>query len=115
MTDQRRKLTESDVREIIQLYESGDYSAGALSRQFGVARSQISMILTGRSWRSVTGGVHRSRYTAEQLTAYQQQRAAVSDQLDAAVSRIAAELDMSTPDVWAHVRMIARYPSTKGR
>ena len=46
---QQRKLTEHDVRDIIDLCEQG-YSQIRLSEMFGVTPSSINNIMRGRNW-----------------------------------------------------------------
>ncbi|QWI10076.1 GIY-YIG nuclease family protein [Bacillus mycoides] len=48
-----RKLTEDDVREIKRLLKQG-VSHGELAKQFGIARSGISKISTGKRWSHIT-------------------------------------------------------------
>lgn len=47
------KLTENDVRVIVQLL--GTKSQSAIARQFGVSQRAISKIATGATWAHVTG------------------------------------------------------------
>jgi hypothetical protein len=49
------KLTESDVREIVHLYQSGT-SQRELARRKEANQSTIQAILSGRTWVTVTGG-----------------------------------------------------------
>lgn len=43
------KLTEADVHQIIALHRDGA-SIGEIAKQFGVSRSNISLITTGKAW-----------------------------------------------------------------
>lgn len=53
------KLTPKQVEEIRMLSEK--YSNKDIAKMFGVAPNTISYIITGRGWKSVTGGANRSR------------------------------------------------------
>lgn len=109
--DRRQKLTESDVREIIRVYDADTaVTAGMLSRRYGVAKSQISMILTGRSWVSVTGGVNRSRYTTEHISTISARRDEVAGKLTEFVRQTSIDLDMPAEDVLVHLRRVLRTP-----
>jgi hypothetical protein len=43
-------LSESEVRQIKELYSSGNISSMALAKQFGVVKSSILRIVNGRTW-----------------------------------------------------------------
>jgi hypothetical protein len=47
------KLTEMEVVEILRLYKTGKYTQEQLSDMYGVERSRISDIYTGRSWKHI--------------------------------------------------------------
>ena len=49
----KAKLTETDVRSILELYAAGQMGYRRLARKFGVGNTTIRAILEGRSWRSV--------------------------------------------------------------
>ncbi len=51
----RSKLTDGDVLEIVQLYESGGYTKVALGKRYGVSDVVIGNVLAGKSWSHVTG------------------------------------------------------------
>jgi hypothetical protein len=47
------KLSHLDVARLLQYHSTGDHSQDALAERFGVAQSQISRALSGRSWTEV--------------------------------------------------------------
>jgi hypothetical protein len=47
------KVTAADILRIKALYATGDYSQATLGEMFGVSRSNISIIILGKSWRHV--------------------------------------------------------------
>lgn len=47
------KLSIDEVRQIKQLYETGDFTHDALALKFGVSRGAISSIMSGRRWRRI--------------------------------------------------------------
>ena len=49
----KAKLTEREVVEIRQLYDSGQFSQRVLARQYAVGRSNIGNIVNRKTWRSV--------------------------------------------------------------
>ncbi len=49
------KLTDDKVREIRTRYKAGGVSQAALAKEFGVARSTVSMVTSGRLWKSSGG------------------------------------------------------------
>jgi hypothetical protein len=49
------KLTEDEVKQIVELYKTGDYTGKALGRKYGVSVPTISGIVTGRHWSYLTG------------------------------------------------------------
>ena len=55
-----RVLTESGVRELVQLYDAGE-DLLSLAERYGVTRATVSRIITGHTWTHITGGVNRSR------------------------------------------------------
>jgi len=56
----RALLTEAEVVAIVKAYQEG-HSMRDLGVQYGVHKSTISAILTGRSWRDVTGFTPKKR------------------------------------------------------
>lgn len=46
----RRKLNDKQIKEINDLYSSGNYSQTQLSKQFNVSLTQIHRIVNGKSW-----------------------------------------------------------------
>lgn len=51
-----RKLSAEDVTDMRELYSSGDYTIRQLSDMYGVASVTTWNILTGRSYKDITGG-----------------------------------------------------------
>lgn len=51
----RAKLTEAQVQEIRRLHGEGHVTQSALARRFGVTRTAIQHILTGRNWAWLAG------------------------------------------------------------
>lgn len=49
------ELTEDGVREIRRLYGARVVSQRALARQFGVSQGAIHQIVSGKTWKHVTG------------------------------------------------------------
>lgn len=49
----KSKLNADEVRQIRNLYKTGKYSYGKLSKMFGVTKSPIQRILKGKSWTHV--------------------------------------------------------------
>jgi len=49
------KLTEEDVREILELYKTGEYSQTAISKMYDVYATTINAIVNGKSWQHLTG------------------------------------------------------------
>jgi hypothetical protein len=49
----RAKLTEDNVREIRQLYATGNYSQLELGLRFGVSKHTISLIVRRKIWKHV--------------------------------------------------------------
>jgi hypothetical protein len=45
------KLTADQVREILELWASGDYRQRDLAGRFGVSEGAISKVVTGRKWK----------------------------------------------------------------
>ena len=45
------RLTQANVEEIRQLYASGKYTQKQLANLFGVARTNISLIVNNKRWR----------------------------------------------------------------
>jgi transcriptional regulator with XRE-family HTH domain len=50
-------LKRSDVIQIREMYQSGDYTQVDLSDRFGVSRAQIHRILTGKRWARADGPI----------------------------------------------------------
>lgn len=48
------RLTEDDVREILRRYALRDITHSELAKEFGVSRSAIWMITSGRNWRHIS-------------------------------------------------------------
>jgi uncharacterized protein (DUF433 family) len=48
------RLTEAKVRDIALLYSTGTISAQAIADQYGVSKTAITGVLTGRTWKHVT-------------------------------------------------------------
>lgn len=48
--DNRKKLTEADVKSIRELYSGGGYSYVRLARMYGIDQSQIAHIIKGKQW-----------------------------------------------------------------
>ena len=46
----RRKLNDQQIKQIIDLYSSKNYSQSQLSKQFNVSLTQIHRIVNGKSW-----------------------------------------------------------------
>lgn len=51
--NQTAKLTEEQVKEIRQLFGTGEWTKTALAEKFGVTRTNIYIIVTGRGWKQV--------------------------------------------------------------
>lgn len=99
-------LTADDVREMIQLYDSDpSISTRMLAERFGVRKPHISAILNGRSWVSVTGGVRRSRQTVVPDSII---RNHISAEVDAMVTRMSSELEISESEVRNYLRRVLR-------
>lgn len=63
-------LTEANVLEIRQRFESGEKIA-ALASEFGITLGTISPLIRGRTWRHVPGAVIRDSHSRAKLTAAQ--------------------------------------------
>src|SRR5699024_9775160 len=50
-----RKLTEDEVLEIIDLYETGNYTQKELGNKYNVGRNTIGEMLLGKTWGWLTG------------------------------------------------------------
>lgn len=44
------RLTESQAAEILTAFATGEFSAAALAREYGVVRGTIAALVTGRTW-----------------------------------------------------------------
>jgi transposase-like protein len=104
-TSYRSTLTAVDVRELIRMYEDEQLSMKALAKRFGVQAPQVSAIINGRSWKSVTGGVNRSRH-ANPGVPDRDYRSRIEPQVDEMVARLAAELNIDESEVRRHLRRI---------
>ena len=51
----RAKLVESEVLEIVELYNDDRMTQKEIAKKFNVERSLISYIINGRLWKDVTG------------------------------------------------------------
>ena len=50
-----RKLTEDEVLEIIDLYETGNYTQKELGNKYNIGRNTVGEILLGKTWSWLTG------------------------------------------------------------
>lgn len=57
----RRKLTDTEVAQIRQLYAMGNISQTALGERFGVTQSAIGLLLRGVNWPDLRGPLHKAR------------------------------------------------------
>lgn len=53
-THPHAKLKESDIKEIRQMYASGEWLMKDIAARFGVSRPTISDVITGRQWSHVS-------------------------------------------------------------
>lgn len=80
----RAKLTEDQVVEIRQAYYSGAKSSKELAEQYGLSRSAMGSLLTGKSWSHIREGLEqyeaeKAQYaTPEELAAWQHKRKVAS-------------------------------------
>jgi hypothetical protein len=76
----KAKITEVQVVEIRRAYYSGAKSSKELAAQYGLSRSALGSLLTGKSWSHVTDGLEAYEAekaqlrTPEELAAWRQQR-----------------------------------------
>ena len=50
------KLTNTEVKQILDLHATGNYSYGSIARTFGVSRITISNIVRGLTWKHIPRG-----------------------------------------------------------
>jgi group I intron endonuclease len=50
LLNHRRKLTDSQIKEIIELYNTGEYTQAKLANQFNISPTQIHRIVKRKSW-----------------------------------------------------------------
>jgi DNA-binding XRE family transcriptional regulator len=55
----KSQLMESEVVEIRELYDTGDYTQQELADRFGVNQTAIGFIVRGENWKSAAGPIHR--------------------------------------------------------
>ena len=56
------KTTESTVRELLKLWDSGNYTQKQLGEMFGIARPNVYAIVHRKSWRRMQGLPRRERH-----------------------------------------------------
>lgn len=55
------KLTDDQVRQILNRYESKNISTAELAREYGVHEGSVQSLLRGQSWKHITGGRNVTR------------------------------------------------------
>jgi DNA-directed RNA polymerase specialized sigma24 family protein len=101
------QLTEDQVRAIWQLHQIGGWKHRQLAAMFGTSIGSVSKIVTGRTWRHITGGHSVSRYGVES----EYRDAHIAARLAQGVSsytRIGRELGISRQAVSQRVRHMER-------
>ncbi|MFF5037083.1 hypothetical protein [Nocardia salmonicida] len=95
----RARLSDATVRRIVQLHVQEQLSATAISELTSVSAASVSLILVGRSYLHVTGGINVSR--ARRLTGYRRAVLQWRRAQDPSVSlgTVAAELGISRQGV----------------
>jgi len=76
------KLTESEVREIRQLADTG-MSYPKIGQRVGISSSQASLIARGKQWKDVGGPIQDNREEQPGGEAKERDKFSPSDRLDA--------------------------------
>jgi plasmid maintenance system antidote protein VapI len=96
-------MTPKRVTELLHLYEIDGWEIPELARRYGVSVSTVSRIITGKTWKEITGGRNRSR--AGNNTAYRVSHIeARLEQGCTSPTRIAKELGISRQAVAKLIR-----------